>query len=244
MLFDLRAPGRKRFIQGVYLILAVVLVGGLVLFGVGSGLPGLLSDGNSGGGTDIAKEQRERQEKLEKQVVADPRNGKALASLASVRFDRAMGEINPQSLEITGEARRQLNGSADAWRRYLATKPDPIDPQVAKKMAQVFSPQLLNKPDEWADAQGVVAQDAVTRAEKAGQKPAYTIYLQLLQAEVAAKRTRQAKIHAAAAVAAAPAAQRKDVEAQAKAIQKGEDPSAAAGAGSGTPTTITLPDDK
>lgn len=242
MLFDLRAPGRKRFIQVVYLFLAVVLVGGLVLFGVGSGLPGLFSDGNPGGGTDLTKQQKERLEKVEKQVVAQPNNGKLLASLASLRADGAIGSINPQTLEISGDTRKQMNAAADAWRRYLATKPDPVDPAIAVKMAQIFQPQLLNKPDDWADAQGVVAQDQVARAEKAGVKPPYTIYLQLLQAEVAAKRTRQAKIHAADAIAAAPKGQRDAVKQQADAIQKGE----AVGAtdGSSTPKTITLPDDK
>ena len=37
MLFDLRSRGRRRTVQAVYLGLAIILGGGLVLFGVGAG---------------------------------------------------------------------------------------------------------------------------------------------------------------------------------------------------------------
>ena len=37
MLFDLRSRGRRRTVQAVYLGLAVLMGGGLVLFGVGAG---------------------------------------------------------------------------------------------------------------------------------------------------------------------------------------------------------------
>ena len=46
MLFDLRSRGRRRTVQAVYLGLAVLMAGGLVLFGVGAGngFGGLLGD--------------------------------------------------------------------------------------------------------------------------------------------------------------------------------------------------------
>ena len=37
MLFDLRSRGRRRTVQAVYLGLALLMGGGLVLFGVGAG---------------------------------------------------------------------------------------------------------------------------------------------------------------------------------------------------------------
>jgi hypothetical protein len=37
MLFDLRSRGRRRTVQAVYLGLAILIGGGLVLFGVGTG---------------------------------------------------------------------------------------------------------------------------------------------------------------------------------------------------------------
>ena len=53
MLFDLRSRGRRRTVQAVYLGLAVLIGGGLVLFGVGAGngLGGLLNAFTGGGST-------------------------------------------------------------------------------------------------------------------------------------------------------------------------------------------------
>ena len=44
MLFDLRGRGRRRFVQGIYLGLAILMGGGLILFGVGAGTNGGLLD--------------------------------------------------------------------------------------------------------------------------------------------------------------------------------------------------------
>ena len=44
MLFDLRGRGRRRTVQAVYLTLAILLGGGLVLFGVGGNVSGGLLD--------------------------------------------------------------------------------------------------------------------------------------------------------------------------------------------------------
>ena len=57
MLFDLRSRGRRRTVQGVYLGLAVLIGGGLVLFGVGAGngLGGLLNAFNGGGSSSGQK---------------------------------------------------------------------------------------------------------------------------------------------------------------------------------------------
>ena len=57
MLFDLRAGGRRRLVQVVYLFLAILLGGGLVLFGVGGATSGGLFDAfreNSSGDIFVA----------------------------------------------------------------------------------------------------------------------------------------------------------------------------------------------
>ncbi len=48
MLFDLRGRGRRRTVQVIYLGLAVLMGGGLVLFGIGGATPGGLFDAVSG----------------------------------------------------------------------------------------------------------------------------------------------------------------------------------------------------
>src|SRR5437764_6580849 len=40
MLFDLRGRGRRTTVRGVYLALAILMGGGLILFGVGTGVGG------------------------------------------------------------------------------------------------------------------------------------------------------------------------------------------------------------
>ena len=53
MLFDLRGRGRRRTVQTIYLTLAVLMGGGLVLFGIGGSVSGGLFDavGLTGGGS-------------------------------------------------------------------------------------------------------------------------------------------------------------------------------------------------
>ena len=54
MLFDLRGRGRRRTVQTIYLTLAILLGGGLVLFGIGGSVSGGLFDalGLTGGGSE------------------------------------------------------------------------------------------------------------------------------------------------------------------------------------------------
>ena len=63
MLFDLRGRGRRRTVQTIYLTLAVLMGGGLVLFGIGGSVSGGLFDavGLTGGGSggSSANEQLE-----------------------------------------------------------------------------------------------------------------------------------------------------------------------------------------
>ena len=67
MLFDLRGRGRRRTVKIVYITLALLMGGGLVLFGIGGGgaMQGGLVDaitGSSGGDTGTARfDQRERE---------------------------------------------------------------------------------------------------------------------------------------------------------------------------------------
>ncbi|MGE4425125.1 MAG: hypothetical protein AB7G37_01580, partial [Solirubrobacteraceae bacterium] len=204
MLFDLRAPGRKRFIQVTYVFLAVLLVGGIFV-GVGTGLPSFLD--TQGGGTDLLKQQEERLEKAEQAAATNPKDAAALASLASARYDVAVARTGEDATEVSGETKAGLKQAADAWSRYLALEPDPPNADVARKLATAFQPGYLNQTADWADAQAIVTQAAADEAEKAGRRPPVASYLQLVQAQVAAGRKRQAKITGETAIAAAPSGQ-------------------------------------
>jgi hypothetical protein len=246
MLFDVRAPGRKRLIQAIYLVLAIVLVGGTILFGVGTGLPGIFGGNNDSGGIDLAKQQQEQLEKVEKQVAARPKDQKLLAQLASLHYAAGVSQIGDDvnSTTLPPKARAELLKAANAWQRYLDTDPNPIDPGLANKMVAVFSPDALKQPDNWANAQAIVTEAAVADAKARGQKPAVNAYLQLLTAQAAAGRKRQAKITADAARSVVPAAQRKELEA---AIKTAQDPKAAekaaqAGGSGEAKRTVTVPE--
>ena len=79
MLFDLQGK-RRRVVQATYLTLAVLMGGGLVLFGIGGDVSGGLFDafsersGNTGGGNDLVEKRIERNEK---KVKAAPQGSEA-----------------------------------------------------------------------------------------------------------------------------------------------------------------------
>ena len=101
MLFDLRARGRRRTVQAVYLTLAILMGGGLVLFGIGGSVSGGLfdalglTDGSSGSATGGRDTLEDVEKRAAAQVRANPRNAPAWAELARTRFQLAgQGEEN------------------------------------------------------------------------------------------------------------------------------------------------------
>src|SRR5215472_17049348 len=92
MLFDLRSRGRRRTVQAVYLMLAILLGGGLVLFGVGAGngLGGLLNAFNGGGSTSGQKSAVSQQDKdAIKQTQLNSNNPQAWDALLQARWTSA-----------------------------------------------------------------------------------------------------------------------------------------------------------
>src|SRR5919202_1963526 len=91
MLFDLRGRGLRRAVKVIYLGLAILMGGGLVLFGIGGATSGGLIDaiqGNSGS-TNANDVFEKRVEQLDKRVQANPSDERAWAQLAGLRFQAA-----------------------------------------------------------------------------------------------------------------------------------------------------------
>jgi hypothetical protein len=190
MLFDLRAPGRKRAVQAVYVVLAVVLIGGTILFGVGTNGPGLFSsDNNNPDQTSLSDQNKERLDQLTAQVRRNPKDAAAWGSIASLRFATGSTLIPETATAATPEAKAEFEKAAVAWNRYVALNPDPIDIQVASRMASAFGPDNLNQPGNWANAQGLATQAQEDKAERDGTKVPVDTYVALLQAQFAAKRS-------------------------------------------------------
>jgi hypothetical protein len=163
MLFDLRGSGRRRTVKIVYITLAFLMGGGLVLFGIGGGggISGGLVDaitGSSGGGDTGTDRFRKAEETAVQRTRTNPQDAPAWAALARARFQLAgAGEnFNPDKGTFTKAGVAKLQSAGDAWDRYLALNPKKPDDRVASLMVQAFG--ALNKPDKAAEAQEVITE--------------------------------------------------------------------------------------
>src|SRR6478752_5968313 len=87
MLFDLRGRGRRRTVQVIYLTLAILLGGGLVLFGIGGGTNGGLFDAIGGNGSSSTSTDKVFQDRLaayQRQLAANPQDAAALLGLTKL----------------------------------------------------------------------------------------------------------------------------------------------------------------
>ena len=121
MLFDLRGR-RRRAVQGTYLLLALLMGGGLVFFGVGSDVSGGLFDvfgdrsGSGGNGNEVIEKRVER---LEKRVAANPSNTAALQELVRDYYGLATTQQESSSTTFPDEAKDELRKAGAAWQRYV-----------------------------------------------------------------------------------------------------------------------------
>ena len=132
MLFDLRSRGRRRTVQTVYLFLALILGGGLVLFGVGAGngFGGILNafTGNGSGGAQ--KQVISQQEKDALRATSlRPNDPSGWAQLVQARWTSAGqgNNYNTTTGTFTATGKKELTATVQAWQRYaqLTKKPDP-----------------------------------------------------------------------------------------------------------------------
>src|SRR6202012_1597305 len=145
MLFDLRSRGRRRTVQAVYLGLAVLMGGGLVLFGVGAGngLGGLLNAFNGGGSSSGQKSVVSAQEKAAiKQTQLNPNNPQAWASLLQARWTSAGqgSNFNSSTGQYTKSGLNELGLATQAWQKYLKLSKTP-DPDLAVLAARAYAGQ-------------------------------------------------------------------------------------------------------
>ncbi|WP_205696261.1 hypothetical protein [Conexibacter sp. SYSU D00693] len=143
MLFDLRGRGRRRTVKVVYSGLALLMGGGLVLFGIGGDVQGGLFDAfredQQQGQGDKAFE--ERLERTEKRADTDPRNAAVWAELARLRYQEAgLGENFDQATgTFTDDGRDELRTAVQAWERHVALAKEDPDSNVANLMVQAYS---------------------------------------------------------------------------------------------------------
>jgi tetratricopeptide (TPR) repeat protein len=210
MLFDLRGRGRRRTVQVIYLSLAVLMGGGLVLFGIGGNTSGGLFDaingsGGGGGNGNLDSVVQKRVDTYEQRIRTNPQDQASLVGLAKVRFQAAnTGEnFNQTQQAFTAKGLQQLRLSSAAWQRYLALEPKKPDVQTANLMVQAYGQAGLKQYDKAVQALEIVIDN---RAESAG------LYANLAVLASGANQTRKSELAEKKAIALAPKAQRKQLK--------------------------------
>src|SRR2546423_3158014 len=91
MLFDLRARGRRRTIQVIYLFLDLLMGAGLIFFGIGGNTSGGLFDAfkGGGGGSNGNSVLEKNVERVQKRVRVHPRDPSAWAALTRAQYQVA-----------------------------------------------------------------------------------------------------------------------------------------------------------
>ena len=200
MLFDLKGR-RRRVVQATYLMLAVLMGGGLVFFGIGGDVSGGLFDAfsdRSNSGNELVEDRiDENQEK----VAANPKDQVALKALVQDWYQLANEEADPNTRQYTEEGKERLAEADEAWQLYVDAAKKP-DPGLASLMVQVYSPAALNKAAEGAEAAEIVATS----------DPNAQAYLQLVQFAALAGQDRKADLAGKKAVELAPKNQRSTVK--------------------------------
>ncbi len=212
MLFDLRSRGRRRTVQFVYLGLAVLMGGGLVLFGVGAGNGngGLLNafTGNGSGNSQVSVLSQQEKTAF-KATQRDPTSAAAWASLVTARWENATSGSNYNSTtgNFTTSGVKELSGTATAWQHYTQLTHNP-SPDLATLAARAYAHlgQYANSANAW---------EVVSAASSSSAKG----YECLAASAYAAKQTRKGDLALAKALSLVPKLSRLTLKSE---IQKAE----------------------
>src|SRR5579883_88981 len=127
MLFDLRARGRRRVVQVVYVGLALLFLVGFIGFGVGVGggggglFEGIFGNKEGSAGAGYAKQVASAEARVHKH----PGEAAAWSALIEARFHEAGGSefYDEEKQQFTSKGKELLSKIAGEWNRYIALKP-------------------------------------------------------------------------------------------------------------------------
>src|SRR5579884_2013345 len=201
MLFDLRSRGRRRTVQVIYLGLAVLIGGGLILFGVGTGtgggglLNGLGGNGSNSGQTQAVDQATKSALKATRERPSDPA---AWSQLVQAYFSAAGSgtDYNSSTGTYTAAGKRDLTLATQAWQRYTQLTQSPT-PDLSILAARAYGQlgQYKQQSAAW--------EDFVTAQPKAAKG-----YVCLAVSSYAAKQNRKGDLAAAKALKMVPKLQR------------------------------------
>jgi hypothetical protein len=225
MLFDLRARGRRRTVQVVYIGLAIIFLLGFVGFGVGGGFSGggVLSglSGNEGSSKASFSSEVKKYQKLTRE---QPGNVVAWEKLVRVQLKEAGGEAYIQNNQLTSKGRELFSQVASSWNSYLALNPPKPSPELAQEMVRVLGEEGLNQPSGAVQALQIVV---------AAHPTSPALYGALAEYAYKAHNVREGDLASEKAVSLAPAAQRLLLKTKLAAVKKSAsgEPLTATGAG-------------
>ncbi|HEX3434715.1 MAG TPA: hypothetical protein VHT25_11720 [Solirubrobacteraceae bacterium] len=215
MLFDLRGRHRRRAVKVIYIGLALLIGGGLVLFGVGTGggsgggLLNAASENEGSGGASFASQIK----KYEKTIQKQPNNVAAWEKLTAAELHESGGEayVNPTTGQPTSKGKELFARASRSWESYLALNPPKPSTELAKLMLRVYGPEGLNQPS---------AAVQVLQLVVAAEPKNASYYAQLAEFAYKAKNARVGDLASTKAVALAPSAQRARVKTELEAVKK------------------------
>jgi len=183
MLFDLQGR-RRRVVQATYLMLAVLMGGGLVLFGIGGDVQGGLFDAFSERGGNTANIVDDRIEANEERVKENPDNARARKELVQDYYSKAASLPVQQAGRVPPEGQDELRKADANYQAYLELKPEPPDASLALTALELYGPGGLDEPKKLQEA---------ARLRAAVENDVQS-YLQLVDAATRAGDTRAADL--------------------------------------------------
>jgi hypothetical protein len=210
MLFDLRSRGRRRTVQVIYVGLAFLMFGGLILFGVGAGngFGGLLNaftNGNNSGAQAQAINQTLRN--AQKLARENPTSARAQGNLVEAYWSAANQGSNVSTTGVYSAAgKRYLDQATQAWTDYAKLTDNPQF-AIATIAARSFA-----RTSNWAGAAG--AWESITSGT-----PSAGSYFCFAASSYAANQSRKGDLAAAQAIRRAPQLQRLTIKNELKAAR-------------------------
>lgn len=210
MLFDLKGK-RKRLVQVVYVTLAVLFGGGLVLFGVGGNVSGGLIDAFRGGGSGSTNSVfSDNVERAEQRAVRNPKSPAAQLALARAQYQFASSTegSDAETGALTDRGQQAIVDMVQAWERYLRLDPEKVDPNVAGFAALAYG--ALQDYDKAVETQELAVE----------ARPSANGYFQLADFAYRADQVEKADEAAREAVRRSPPDQRNTVRSLIKDLKK------------------------
>ena len=214
MLFDLRGRHRRRAVKVLYVGLALLIGGGLILFGVGAGgggggLLNAATESESTGGASFSKQIK----KYEKTLQTDPKNTAAWEKLTLAELHEAGGEAftNATTGAVTPKGKELFAKASRSWESYLAQNPPKPSTELAKLMLRVYGAEGLNEPSSAVQVLQLVVATEPNNA---------SYYAQLAEYAYKAKNVRVGDLASEKAVSLAPASERTRVKQELEAVKK------------------------